>query len=69
MDTTVNTPKPKLHKRIAASYLKHERKILVGATVISTGTAIVFRTGIAQHNAFLKERGLYDEFYALTEEV
>lgn len=48
---------------------KHERKILITATVISTGAAVMMRSGIAQHNAFLKEHGLYEQFYALTEEV
>jgi hypothetical protein len=68
METNV-TPKPKLHQKLVAGYKKHERKILVSATVISTSAAIVFRTGIHQHNDFLRERGLYDEFYALTNEA
>jgi hypothetical protein len=49
--------------------VKHERKILVTTTVVSTTAAVLMRTGLAQHNAFLKEKGLYEEFYALTEEA
>lgn len=48
---------------------KHERKILITTTVISTAAAVMMRSGLAQHNAFLKEHGLYEQFYALTEEV
>lgn len=68
METNV-TPKPNLAQRAVAAVKKHERKIWVAATVTSTTAAIVFRTGIHQHNDFLRERGLYDEFYTLTEEV
>mgnify|MGYP003436079257 CR=1 FL=1 len=46
---------------------RHERKILITITVVSTTAAVLMRTGIAQHNAFLKEQGLYDQFYAMTE--
>lgn len=46
---------------------KHETKILVTTTVVSTTAAVLMRTGIAQHNEFLKQHGLYEEFYNLTE--
>lgn len=68
MDTTVTTA-PTPFNRIAAGWKRHERKVLIALTVVSTGAAVTMRTGIAQHNAFLKERGLYEEFYALTEEA
>lgn len=48
---------------------KHERKILITTTVLSTGAAVLMRSGLAQHNAFLKEHGLYEQFYALTDEA
>lgn len=48
---------------------RNERKILVTTTVVSTTAAVVMRTGIHQHNEFLKERGLFDEFYAITDEA
>lgn len=63
--TTKTNP---LTKAVAA-VRKHERKILIATTVTSTTAAILMRTGIAQHNAFLKEHGLYDQFYAITDEV
>lgn len=68
MDTNVTT-KPNALNKVVSAWKKHERKILIATTVTSTGLAVVMRTGIAQHNAFLKERGLYDEFYALTDEA
>lgn len=49
--------------------VKHERKILVTTTVVSTTAAVLMRTGIAQHNAFLKEHGLFEQFYALNEDA
>ena len=64
METTPEN-KPKFHQKLAAGYKKHERKILIATTVTSTGLAIAFRSGIAQHNAFLKEHGLYEQFYQL----
>lgn len=48
---------------------KHERKILITTTVLSTTAAVLMRSGLAQHNAFLKEHGLYEQFYAVTEEA
>ena len=55
--------------KAVAGWKKHERKILIATTVTSTGLAVLMRTGIAQHNAFLKEHGLYDQFYAITDEA
>lgn len=53
-----------------ANFVKrNERRILIATTVVSTTAAVVMRTGIAQHNEFLKEHGLYDQFYALTDEA
>lgn len=48
---------------------KHKCKILITTTVISTTAAVMMRSGLAQHNAFLKEHGLYEQFYALTDEA
>lgn len=64
MDTTVTT-KPNLAQKAVAGWKKHERKILIATTVTSTAAAVLMRSGVAQHNAFLKEKGLYDEFYLL----
>ena len=64
----MNEPtKQTVASRVKNAYVKHERKILVTATVLSTGYAVVMRSGIAQHNAFLKEHGLFEQFYAITE--
>jgi hypothetical protein len=66
----MNEPtKQTVASRVKNAYVKHERKILVTLTVASTGAALVMRSGIAQHNAFLKEHGLYEQFYAIAENV
>lgn len=65
MSETTIAAKPNFIQKSVAAVRKHERKILIATTVISTGLAIGMRSGIAQHNAFLKEKGLYEEFYDL----
>ena len=55
-------------QKLAAGWKKHERKILIATTALSIGSAVLMRSGINQHNEFLKERGLYEEFYALYED-
>lgn len=45
--------------------VRNERKILITTAVVTTTAAVVMRTGIKQHNDFLKENGLYDAFYAI----
>jgi hypothetical protein len=47
--------------------VRNERKILVTALVVTTTTAVLMRTGLAQHDAFLKEHNLYEAFYTLNE--
>lgn len=64
--SNTTSDKPKLTERVAVVWKKHERKILIATTVTSTAAAVVMRTGIAQHNAFLKEHGLFEQFYNLT---
>lgn len=68
MNETLDT-KPNALQKAATFWKKHERKILIVTTVTSVGTAVIMRSGIAQHNAFLKEHGLYEQFYALTDEA
>lgn len=48
---------------------RHERKILATITVASTATALVMGTSVHKHNAFLKENGLFEQFYDLTPTV
>ena len=48
---------------------RNERRILITTTVVSTTAAVVFRGGIAQHNEFLKQHGLYEQFYNIAEEA
>lgn len=46
---------------------KHETKILAVATVSSVAFAVLMRLGLADHDNFLKEKGLYDEYYSINE--
>lgn len=48
---------------------QHKTKFLVMTTVASTAYAVVARAGIAQHNEFLKQHDLYEQFYELTPEA
>lgn len=65
MSETTVTVKPNPFQKAVAAVRRHERKILIATTVTSTAAAVLMRTGISQHNTFLKEKGLYDEFYLL----
>lgn len=47
--------------------VRNERKILVTALVTTTGAAVLFRGGLKQHDAFLRENGLYEKFYELVD--
>ena len=46
----------------------HKTKILIGTTIASTAIATLQQIGLRQHDEFLKERGLYDEFYTSEED-
>ncbi len=43
-------------------------KFLVSALAVTTTIAVLMRIGIKQHNEFLKENDLYDEYYNPNEE-
>lgn len=43
--------------------VKNKTKILAVTTVAATGAVVLLKVGLNQHDAFLKEKGLYDEFY------
>lgn len=47
--------------------LDRQTKILVTTVVVTTTAAVLMKTGLTQHDNFLKENGLYDAFYALTD--
>ena len=69
-DNTTGTPKSSVLTTIGSFYKRNERRILITTTILSTGSAVLMRSGIASHNEFLKEKGLYDEFYnVLAEDV
>lgn len=46
---------------------RNQTKILAATAIVATTAAVAMRVGLAQHNAFLKEHNLYEEFYALDE--
>jgi hypothetical protein len=47
---------------------KHQTAIMGTALVITTTTAAIMIRAKVISDEFLKEKGLYDEFYAMTEE-
>lgn len=47
---------------------RNKTKILATTTVVATGAVVLMKIGLTQHDNFLKEKGLYDEFYAMTDE-
>jgi hypothetical protein len=50
------------------SVVRNKTKILGTIAVVSTTAVAIQRYAINQHNDFLKEKNLYDEFYILNEE-
>jgi hypothetical protein len=48
--------------------VRNRTKILGTIAVISTTGMVVMRLGLKQHDDFLKEKKLYEEFYTLDEE-
>ena len=55
--------KPKF-ARTRKFVVEHQTGLLITATVVSTAAAVLMRGGIKQHDDFLKEHDLYEEFYA-----
>jgi len=41
----------------------HKTAIMVTTTVTSVTLMVIMRTGLAQHDAFLREHNLYNSFY------
>jgi len=48
--------------------VEHKTVLLVTALCVTTVVAVLERHGINQHNDFLKEHDLYEEFYTLSED-
>ena len=60
----------KITTSIKNFYAKNEKKILLGAVsvaTIATTVALVEHRGLVQHDDFLKDKGLYNELYDLSE--
>lgn len=62
---TEQNPAPKQNPvvRVKNFVKRNERKILITTNVLTLGGVVMMRTGIAQHNEFLKQHGLYEQFY------
>jgi hypothetical protein len=50
------------------SVAAHKTQILVTVAVVTTAVAAIEVRAIQQHNSFLKEKDLYDEYYTMDEE-
>lgn len=46
---------------------QHQTKILATTTAVTTTVVVLQRIGLKQHNDFLKEKNLHDEFYSQTD--
>jgi hypothetical protein len=57
------TPKPNALIRVKNFVVRNERRILATTTIVSTTLVVVQRAGLKQHNDFLKEKGLFSEYY------
>jgi hypothetical protein len=45
----------------------HKTGILVTALVVTTTACVLMKNGISQHNQFLKDHDLFEEFYNLVD--
>ena len=42
---------------------RNQTRILVTTTVVATAVAVAMKAGLNQHDEFLREHDLYDEYY------
>jgi hypothetical protein len=42
---------------------RHQTQILITTTVVATAIALGMKKGLNEHDEFLKEHDLYDEYY------
>lgn len=63
------TPQETTHtpNRVKAFVQKH--KVAIAVVTTATTMAVLNRMALKQHNDFLKEKGLYEEFYTPEEEI
>lgn len=64
MDEIIETPS--IPRRVGRFVKKH--RVAITVVVTSTCWIAINRAALKQHNDFLKEKGLYDEFYTPTDE-
>lgn len=55
-------------KLYRAKNFVQRHKVAITVVVTSTCWIAINRSALKQHNDFLKEKGLYDEFYTSTDE-
>lgn len=68
--TENTTPKQNPLAPAIAFVAKHKTKLLVGVAATSVAVNVLQGKALSQHNAFLKENGLFDAFYDIaTNEV
>ncbi|HEY2455579.1 MAG TPA: hypothetical protein VGI71_23790 [Scandinavium sp.] len=53
---------------VKTHFESHKTAILATALAVTATVAVAQQAGLRQHNEFLKEKNLLDEFYALDEE-
>lgn len=68
--TENTTPKTNPFAPAIAFVSKHKTKLLLGVAATSVAVNVLQGKALSQHNAFLKENGLFEQFYDIaTNEV
>ncbi len=49
--------------KIKKHFVAHQTQYAWATAAVTTTVAIALRVGLSEHNSFLKEKGLYEEFY------
>lgn len=49
--------------KIKKHFVAHQTQYAWTTAALATTAAIILRIGLSEHNDFLKEKGLFEEFY------
>lgn len=67
--TETTAPKQSIVATVKNGVQKHQTKILIATSVLSTTAAIAMRSNVSQMNTFLKEHDLFDAYYEIATTV
>jgi hypothetical protein len=49
--------------KLKKHFVAHQTEYAWMTAAVATTAAIIFRFGLSEHNDFLREKGLYEEYY------